>query len=525
MKYYPIHMHLHCSHEPTASLGSTMSLCKNLGIMHMWTTEHDVRMGKKKRDVPEFRFSEKELFITLPSGAKAGFKEEENGGSYAFEETGNALALSIKAQENEKESLLFYSKDKAHADPLFSKLTVELGADIDVKESGQVRVEFILSAQPPTYTQARLCYVLGDMPQKSADELVQYMPFPKKENGVYVFALSLDASEEIGGLDNALCNIRLIAENGGEILFHSFAFRRELNFEEVRQEQIKLAKRLSQKWGVQAFVGFEITHAGNHKNVFSTKVPVINYESLGYKVSNEYAIEHVKKHGGIFSWNHPFTRHRHLENKAEAFEMVVSELLETRVYGASVIEVGFPIGRDTFEAKDYLRLWDRLSEKGIFITGNGDSDNHHAREDCWTEGNNFCSFAGLYDDEEPTEEHFVKALKRGSLWAGNPVVIKNLVFSADGKEQGSVIKGERACVAFSASDIQCGGYAVCITNGKEIERIPIENGRVAGSWTLSCENEYNFARVEIYSDENVLIAFSNPIYLVHENTKIQERDQ
>ena len=84
MKYYPIHMHLHCSHEPTASLGSTMSLCKKLGIMHMWTTEHDVRMGKKKRDVPEFRFSEKELFITLPSGAKAGFKEEENGGSYAL---------------------------------------------------------------------------------------------------------------------------------------------------------------------------------------------------------------------------------------------------------------------------------------------------------------------------------------------------------------------------------------------------------------------------------------------------------
>lgn len=524
MRYYPIHMHLHCSHEPTASIGSHMSYCKELGIAHMWTTEHDTRMGKKKRDIPLFSFSEKELFITLANGVKAGFKEEENGGRYTFEETKGGLLLRIEASGNEKETLLFYSQGKAHSDPLFSRLSVEMNADIEVKAGGQVCVEFILSAQPPTYKQARLCYVLGDLPIREGNEPVQYLPFPEKENGAYKFPLFENVAEDIGGLDNALCNIRLTVENGGEILFHSFVFNRELNFEEVRKEQIKIAKALGEKWGVTPFVSFEITGAGNHKNCFSTSVPVIDYETLGYKVSNEQAIEHVKTYGGIFSWNHPFTVYLKSEkSKEEILEDLANALIENRVYGASLMEVGFPYGRDNFDAKDYLRLWDRLSENGIMLTGNGDSDNHHAIAEGWTKGNNFCSFAGLYENEPPTEENFVKAFKRGSLWAGNPVVIKNLSFTGNVKEQGSLIRGGQVCVEFKATDIKCGGYAVCISGGNEVKRIPIKNGKVSGEWILSCEQKYNFARVEIYNDENILIAFSNPIYLVDENTEIKER--
>lgn len=524
MKYYPIHTHLHCSHEASSSIGSHMSHCKELGIEYMWTTEHDTRMGKKKRDIPLFSFAEKELFTTLANGAKAGFLEEENGGKYEFLEREKGFDLFIQANEGEKECLFFHSQGKAHSDPLFSRLSVEMKADINVKAGGQVCVEFILSAQPPTYKQARLCYVLGEMPVVNGDEPVQYLPFPEKKNGRYTFILYKDTDEKVGGVDNALCNIRFIAQNGGEISFHSFAFHRELNFEEVRREQIKLAEKLGQKWGVTPFVGFEITGAGNHKNCFSTKVPVIDYRAFNYNVTNEQAIEHVKKYGGIFSWNHPFTRYLKSEQtKEEIFEELAIELLETRVHGASLIEVGFPFGRDKFQAKEYLRLWDKLSENGIMITGNGDSDNHHAVASGWTEENNFCCFAGLYENELPTEGNFIKAFSRGSLWSGNPVVIKNFSFFAGDKPQGSLIRGRQVCVEFCATNIKCDGYAICITNGKEVKRTPIVNGEVSGKWVLPCENKYNFARVEIYNGENVLIAFSNPIYLVNENTQIKER--
>ena len=521
MKAYPMHLHLHCSHEPTASIGSHMSHAAELGIRYIWTTEHDTRMGKKSKDIPFFAFPEKQLFVTLENGAKAGFQEEyENTGAYAFEESEKGISLNLFAKEEEREGMFFYSTGKRHSDPLFSRLSVTLDAEIEREnENGKVTVEFVLSAQPPTYKQAKLCYVFGEIP--ATEQNVQYLPMPEQKNGVYLFDLTKDVSEEIGGLDNALCNIRLRVENGAKLRFHSFAFKRELNFQEVREEQIKLAQKLGEKWGVTPFVAFEITGAGNHKNCFSTKVPVIDYRKFDYKVSNEQAIAHVKEHGGIFSWNHPFTRVSKREEPRESlFEEVAAELVENRVYGASLMEVAFPCGRDGFEEKHYLALWDRLSASGIFITGEGDSDNHHAVADGWTERNNFCTFVELYDTETPNEENFVRALRRGSVWTGNPVKIRNFTFGGDKIPQGSVVSGRQVRVEFSASDIQCDGYAVCIVNGEPVKRVEIERGAVQGEFVLSNTQKYNFARVEIYDEKDILIALSNPVYLVKDEKDI-----
>lgn len=524
MNYYPIHTHLHCAHEASASIGSHMAHAKELGIEYLWMTEHDTRIGKPAGKYFSFSYTEKNLWTPVPgSHIQAGFQEkEENSGTYEFVDTDNGIALRISAEKGQRESLFFHSKAKKHSDPLLACVTVQMDADIKLERQGRVCVEFILSAQPPTYQQARLYYVLGETPK--AEGLVQYLPFPEKKDGKYIFKLSQDVSDAIGGLDNALCNLNLIAENGAVICFRTLDFYRELEYEKARQAQIVLAEQLGKKWGVTAFVGFEVTHAGNHKNCFSTKVPVIEYAKFDYNVSNEQAVAYLQKYDAVFSWNHPFSEHGCTgQTKEEIFEEKAQQLIDARVYGAHLMEVGFPYTRGGFEVEYYLRLWDRLSENGIMITGNGDSDNHHATPNGWTEGNNFCSFAGLYDDEPPTEENFAKAFKRGTLWGGNPVMIRNLSFTGDGKEQGSLVRGDKVTVSFSATDIQCGGYAVCISSGKEIARVPIKDGAVSGGWTLDREQTYNFARVELYNEENVLIAFSNPIYLVAEETEIEER--
>ena len=521
MKFYPMHMHMHCSHEPTASIGSHMSYASTLGIRHIWTTEHDVRMGLKPKDVSKFSFPEKQLYVTLENGTKAGFMDEKGTGGYRFEERKEGIALRLFSKVTERKSLLFHSAGKRHCVPLFSRVTVGLDADILTGTEANERfiVEFILSAQPPSYRQARLCYVFGEIPQN--EDNTQFLPFPEKEEGVYRFNLSQDVGEEIGGLDNALCNIRLLVENGADIRFRSFSFWRELNFQETREEQIKIAEKLGEKWGVTPFVGFEITGAGNHKNCYSTKVPVIDYPKYDYQVTNEQAIAHVKEYGGIFSWNHPFTKDAKREEPHEViFADVAKRLVDNRVYGASLIEVGFPCGRNGFGSKEYLQLWDILSTNGIFITGNGDSDNHHAVADGWTEGNNFCTFVGLYDEETPTEENFVRALSRGSVWGGNPVKIRNFTFGVGEVPQGSVVCGQQVRVSFSAKDITCEGYALCVVNGETVGKVAIANGSVEGEFMLSCAQTYNFARVEIYDDADVLIAFSNPIYLVEKEDDI-----
>ena len=46
-QYIPVHMHLHSSHEPSGSIGGHMARAASLGVYHMFTTEHDTRMGEK----------------------------------------------------------------------------------------------------------------------------------------------------------------------------------------------------------------------------------------------------------------------------------------------------------------------------------------------------------------------------------------------------------------------------------------------------------------------------------------------
>ena len=108
----------------------------------------------------------------------------------------------------------------------------------------------------------------------------------------------------------------------------------------------------------------------------------------------------------------------------------------------------------------------------------------------------------------------MRALTRGSVWAGNPVKIKKFTFGAGEIPQGSVVCGRQVRVEFSAEDIKCNGYALCVVNGERVKRIEIEYGKVTGEFVLSHTQKYNFARVEIYDENDGLIALSNPIYLV-----------
>ena len=529
MTFYPMHMHLHSSHEPAASIGSHMAHAASLGIKHLWLTEHDVRMGTKKRSLNKFSLFRHKLFDELPNGVRAGFKvDDEHTGSYAFIDEESRVFVELSAKQGEKGVLFFYSKQKSHCDPLFAEINVKMDADIELSADGGFTVEFVLSAQPPSFKQAKLCYFIGEHKEIRSDEAIKYLPMPDKNSeGKYVFSLTEDTSDEIGGLDNALCFIRLITEgNSGDskIIFRSFEFERKLNFEPVRQRQIQVAQAVGKIHGVTPFVTFEVSDAGHHKNSYDTKVPVINYEELDFKVSQEYAISHIKKHGGIFSYNHPFTEWKNEDLSDSEKEAVVDNLIETfsknRVYGAALMEVGFPYEKESFYDRHYLRLWDGLSLRGVFITGDGDSDNHYATEDGWTRLNNFATFAGIYDNEAPTEDSFRSAFLRGSVWFGNPVYIKELSYLAEGEPMGSIFVNKPVEIHFDVHKINCEGYALRIVNGKTDKKIPIKNGMISDTFTLECNNRFNFARMEIRGTDDVLIASTNPIYIVKDEKDI-----
>ncbi len=185
------------------------------------------------------------------------------------------------------------------------------------------------------------------------------------------------------------------------------------------------------------------------------------------------------------------------------------------------MEVGFPYEKEDFYDRHYLRLYDGLCSRGVFITADGDSDNHHATESGWTKGNNFVTFAGLYYNEEPRESDFISAFKRGSCWCGNPVLIKKMELIANRKFTfGSILVNENADIEFMASGISCDGYAKRIVNGKTDARLDIIDGRVSDRYILEPLERFNFVRYEIRDNEDVLVAVSNPVYVIQNGEDI-----
>jgi len=529
MKYYPTHMHLHASHEPSASISSHMEWAKRLGIRYIWLTEHDSRIGRKKKPLDSFVFLEDKLTYTLPSGIKAGFTEEEGScGSYSFFKSGDFFSLSVIAKKGEREELTFKSSGKNHSEPLLADVAVELDADFSVNQDASVVFEIILSKRPPDFSHARLVYYLGNAPEREEGH-IQYVPFPERTDGKYIFNISSDAGEEVGGLDNALCYIKLILVGGSseaECIIRRISFSRKKNANEAREAQKQLANALSEKYGVRAFVGFEITEAGKpgrHKNCFSTTVPVLDYEARGFNITEREAAEHVISNGGIFSYNHALTELYEegltVYQKKERVLSLARSLAACKLFGASVLEVGFPNGRDGFDYRLYSMLWDSLSMSGVFVTADGDSDNHGAEASGWTEGNNFATYIGLSEDEHPCEENIVKSLRRGTVYAADPT--KNVVIdiSSDGYPAGSVRVGKRCDISFYA-EVSVPSRVITVVNGNAVRWEDYRPGVIRFSEGLLAWEKYNFIRFEICDSEGRLIAISNPIYLVRDASDI-----
>ena len=56
--FYPQHMHIHSIFEPSASMEGHIRHARDLGMKHIWFTDHDIRMGRKSWELDGFDFEE-----------------------------------------------------------------------------------------------------------------------------------------------------------------------------------------------------------------------------------------------------------------------------------------------------------------------------------------------------------------------------------------------------------------------------------------------------------------------------------
>lgn len=559
-KYLAQHMHMHSCYQPGASMEGHMYHAANLGMKYIWFTDHDIRMGRKRYQIDGFDF-EQELFCVEESGRSQGFKLIENKSEQYVSEhfkteltketcfTGSqCLKISVDSDDEtwKGTGVYFWSSGKRHCSSLMAGIQLEIAAKLEQFEDCRVIFDVQLSQRPPEHEPAHLLYVLGSTEGLEGAPHTAVIPLkPVKGWHKYCLDLSNDVLEQnalehgVGGLDNAFDTLSIVVESKrGTVTayFDDFVIQVQENFEVVRKVQKEISKELGKKYGVTPFVGTEITGAGPHKNCFSTDVPIIPYNKLDYKVSHEDAIAWVNRHGGIFALNHPFEKYKRdmliEKEKEDRLRWMAEEFIQQKAWGATLMEVGFPMGRENFSLQLYLRLWDKLTEAGIFLTGYGSSDNHSNRTD-WYDGNNFATWLGVEENEaEPVcEEAFVKAMKSGRAYMGNPVVLKgDIVFETEeGLPMGSVMMVDNAeqCqnIYFACSQAKKGWKFRLIFNGQAVIEEEINSPDYKFKYNMEPQNKVNFVRAELYDENGVCIMLTNPIHCLRrdlENTMVFE---
>lgn len=573
-RYYAMHMHMHSCYEGKASMKGHMYQAKQLGMDAIWFTDHDSRMGRQANAVENFDFEGGSLFLTdakdksqekavrlLHHAREMGVvqtREDRNASFKALQEHAAAYTGFVRVDVEEPAQayveltddcchsgkhcmrisavgsgepiwqslrMEFMSNAGRQAYSLLSELNLGLWVMPESQLGGDARIllDVTLSQQPPDWHRKHLVYVAGN-PQGIEDEdtgVVEFSAVPGEWREA-VMNLTQDIERfDLGGVDNAFIDFAVVLQVRGDAklscCFDDFSIRPLLFGDDVRSRQRQEALRLSEEYGIRPFVATEISSAGRHKLCLSTRVPIIDYQAHGYHVTHEEAIEWVERHGGIFSLNHPFDKWKRVqisaENRRIILEKYIREYIEARCWGAAMLEVGFPLGKHSFELCDYLELWDRIGLAGIFITGYGCSDNH-ANDTNWLEGNNFAAY--IYG-EALEEDELVHSMKAGNLFMADPARFKGEIrFGTQaGARMGQVIseRGE-VCLFFEGKGVGKDWLLRWVIDGKPARLTGVSTENLRDTLCFVPDGKTHLVRAELYDASRRCILLTNPIYFV-----------
>lgn len=497
---------------------SHMYNAKALGMQYIHFTDHDTRMGKSKKRVNGFDFLRGEMEYEDDNGVKRAWRVEGEA------EVGLSHGVLSVLASSEGAYVYFYTSGEQHARTLLSEVTFSLDMECEVPKAGGVMLDITLSQRPPDHKEAHYCYLLGEYSLPLAEHTF-VRPMPSADGVHYTLSLSRDIAEcaEVGGLDNAFVTFGFRLTKGAKLNLSNFEIAHIYNYEEIAVRQRALADEIGARYGIKPYVTSEVSGAGQHKCVYSSRVPIINYYERG-KVTEADAVKHILSHGGIFAYNHPFeaSKYKRREFTREEIEEIVAyeskTLAENKVHGAALMEVGFPIGRGKFSLRDYLRLWDNLSRSGVFITGDGDSDSHNSRRS-WYNANNFASWIAA-DEALPfpiSEEEFNKAIALGNVYMGDPVLFSAEVeFVSRTAAMGAVVMtdSDQLSVSLRLRGVGAGRKIRLIKNGECVSDALCEAGDYAIDFADKREGGVDFVRAEVYDADGRLIMLTNPIYFV-----------
>jgi hypothetical protein len=414
-------MHIHSSFsEYTGSMDSQLYQATLNGVDVLWWTDHDHRMdGKGYRDVVHFTSLDHEepppgqgtkpwvweLRESGPNGTASVGGIVSTPCSPNDPVSGGALSLTAKSTSTKSAKYGYYADTETYRDNLAGQ---SLSIDV-MLEPGWSRgyLEILIAtsyheaAGGPRAGTYALTYriVSSGTANRTAQGRTGTVFIPVTADGQTWTTVTITPQDDIAALwpsldcrDFALYGLSLYAASTGDTVagyFDYLRFDRTLDGGELFAQQTSMMAALGSEYPVVTQQqGLEVSWAVPHVNWFGGKITVPSYAGVKLKDYPQWVeqegIPLIHKSGGLCSWNHPFGTSWTLKMKSQSeqdtlLQQVASQLLPASVYGADIMEVGYP-ERAGVDMAHHVALWDILSRNAVFVTGNGTSDDHWGQD-------------------------------------------------------------------------------------------------------------------------------------------------
>jgi hypothetical protein len=556
---YVMGLHLHAStSEGTGSVRSHLAQAAATGFDVAWFTEHDWRR-RRLLYRPSFSFDDAAVHggtWTLPALPVQGSADRDSGGqvvaapvspndpsptarSLRLRVTGTAATPAVVGNRisSEHTSRGNYRSRIAGRTLSIDVLPSATGPDA----WGEVACQ--LSHHPgagdrPTGICSLVYRLRTDVRARavSREGTTGFVDVPVTAGRWQTVALDLTADvgrvwRDVEPRDNSLSDIRLSAVSRNrapaELFFGYLRFDEQTGYDAVGVEHDLMAAYADEVPDVLGLVGTEIS-LGPHLNQFGGPQDPYPYGSVPMLAGptgdiRTSVVDFIHAQGGLASINHP-SRPTDYPAETTTAQAIAHSLLTIGAGGADLLEVGYGHG-GTSTLPDHLAVWDTLSRNGLFITGNGVSDDHSG-EDWATQPNRFYTAAWSSARTEPA---LMGALAQGRAYVGYLGAFGGTIdMSIDDVPMGAVsVRARRsATLRLGVTGLPAGGAVQVVRGDVDYagRATPEPGTRVLtsrGAADLSSNREYTldsaadcFVRLQVVDAAGTIVAFGQPTWLL-----------
>ena len=571
MKAYAAQLHLHgsCSEGSGSCLAHDHEAAETGHVDLIWWTDHDFRVANFAK-VPGYAFNALQEYATIPNrrghpsaptmqtpmtwtrvDATGAVVAPARGAAQdpeaaplppAWEEsdevrisgdvvrTGTgSLQLTLPAggerEAGTQERLYdFVAAVQYHRFPLLSRPIVKLAIypARGVGTGGEILVRFVFSEQPPDLKQPSLTYAIGGAERAACVEGMEAtvpLAWRAGEWNEYSFDPAADVGRLglPGGLDNSLHRTQIGLRRAGAsdepvvAHFDDLEIAPQVKGTAVLDLHRELLATLPTR--VKHLVGIEVSYYGQHINAFGSRVPIPDYQGLLPKaLSASEVVEHIHRYGGLACLNHP--------SRANV-DAAAAHLAEQRLFGCELMEVAH--GMQGLEER--LRLWDRLAQAGMIVTGLGVSDAHTAKQGWRQAPGNPVRWVTRIWAESLAEADLLDALRRGHAFFADPAAFRGDLdmCGPNGARMGDVLvlrAGEAPTLVVRCTGLQAGDLVAWLCNGRLVHAATATKDTLEDEWLPAAPVEgLQAIRVQVHRSRLVngpwagIVACGNPVYL------------